>query len=329
MTVTLIAPLLPPTTRTASRPVLVHDVRRVADDVLAVVLVAEESETLPPWEPGSHIDVHLPSGTVRQYSLCSDPDDLSRYRIAVLREPFGRGGSEEMHQSVSRGARLRISAPRNAFPLVDAPDYRLIAGGIGITPILAMARALDARARPARLLYIGASRSRMALVDELRDLTSVAVSVVATDEIGRPDIARFAVGAGPAAVYACGPDRLLDAVAEACRQAPPGGGLHLERFTAAPPPVDDTGEGFAVELARQQRTIQVNPGATILEALRGNGVDVLSSCEQGICGTCETPVLAGDIDHRDDILTDEEKRDGRTMMVCVSRCAGRQLVLDI
>ena len=329
MTATLIAPLPPPTTRTATRPVLVHGVRRVADDVLAVVLAAEESETLPPWEPGSHIDVHLPSGTVRQYSLCSDPDDLSCYRIAILREPAGRGGSAEVHQSVSRGTRLRISAPRNTFPLVDAPAYRLIAGGIGITPLLAMARVLDARARPARLLYVGRSRSRMALADELLHLTSVAVSVVATDEIGRPDIARFAVGAGPAAVYACGPDRLLDAVAEACRQAPPGGGLHLERFTAAPPPVDDTGEGFAVELARQQRTIQVNPGATILEALRGNGVDVLSSCEQGICGTCETPVLAGDIDHRDDILTDEEKRDGRTMMVCVSRCAGRQLVLDI
>jgi ferredoxin-NADP reductase len=329
MTATLIAPLLPPTTRTATRPVLVHDVRRVADDVLAVALVAEESETLPPWEPGSHIDVHLPSGTVRQYSLCSDPADLSRYRIAILREPFGRGGSEEMHQSVSHGARLRISAPRNTFPLVDAPDYRLIAGGIGITPLLAMARALDARARPARLLYIGASRSRMALADELRDLTSVAVSVVAADEIGRPDIARFAAGAGPAAVYACGPDRLLDAVTEACRQAPPGGGLHLERFTAAPPAVDDSGEGFAVELARQHRTIQVNPGTTILEALRGSGVGVLSSCEQGICGTCETAVLAGDVDHRDDILTDEEKRDGRTMMVCVSRCAGRRLVLDI
>jgi ferredoxin-NADP reductase len=297
--------------------------------VLAVVLAAEENETLPPWEPGSHIDVRLPSGTVRQYSLCSDPADLSCYRIAVLREPFGRGGSEEMHQAVGRGTRLRISAPRNTFPLVDAPGYRLIAGGIGITPLLAMARALDVRARPGRLLYIGASRSRMALVDELRDLTSVAVSVVATDEIGRPDIGRFAAGAGPAAVYACGPGRLLDAVAEACRPAPPGGGLHLERFTAAPPRVDDTGEGFAVELARQHRTIQVNPGTTILAALRCGGVDVLSSCEQGICGTCETAVLSGDIDHRDDILTEQEKRDGRTMMVCVSRCAGRRLVLDI
>ena len=233
-----------------------------------------------------------------------------------------------MHQSVSRGTRLRISAPRNTFPLVDAPEYRLIAGGIGITPLLAMAWALDARGRPARLLYVGRSRSRMALAGELRALTSVAVSVVPTDEIGRPDIGRFAAGAGPAAVYACGPGRLLEAVAEACRPAPPGGGLHLERFTA-PPPVDDGGAGFAVELARQHRTIQVNPGTTILETLRGSGVDVLSSCEQGICGTCETAVLAGDIDHRDDILTDEEKRDGRTMMACVSRCAGRRLILDI
>jgi ferredoxin-NADP reductase len=329
MTATLTAPLLPPTARAATRTVLVRDVSRVADEVLAVVLAAEDNDMLPPWEPGSHIDVHLPSGIVRQYSLCSDPADLSCYRIAVLREPAGRGGSKEVHQVIGRGTRLRISAPRNTFPLVDAPEYRLIAGGIGITPILAMARALDARARPARLLYIGASRSRMALADELRDLTSVAVSVVPTDEIGRPDIARFAAGAGSAAVYACGPGRLLDAVAAACRPAPPGGGLHLERFTAAPAPVDEGGEGFAVELARQQRTIQVNPGITILEALRGSGVDMLSSCEQGICGTCETAVLAGDIDHRDDILTEEEKCGGRTMMVCVSRCAGRRLVLDI
>lgn len=329
MTAAQTVPPLVPTPRMTTRTVLVRQVSRVADDVLAVVLAPEDNETLPRWEPGSHIDVHLPSGVVRQYSLCSDPADLSCYRIAVLREPTGRGGSTEVHQCVRRGTRLRISAPRNTFPLVDAPEYRLIAGGIGITPLLAMARALDARARPTRLLYVGRSRSRMALADELRNLTSVAVSIVPTDEIGRPDIDRFAAGAGPAAIYACGPSPLLDAVAEACRQAPPGGGLHLERFTAAPPPANDTGEGFAVELARQHRIIQVHPGTTLLEALRSSGVEMPSSCEQGIRGTCETAVVAGDIDHRDAILTDEEKLDGRTMMTCVSRCAGRRLVLDI
>ncbi|WP_430667215.1 PDR/VanB family oxidoreductase [Jatrophihabitans telluris] len=286
-------------------------------------LARHNGEMLPSWEPGAHVDLHLPSGTVRQYSLCSDPADLRRYRIAVLDVDGGRGGSREAHRALEVGDRVRVSAPRNHFPLHSAPEYLLIAGGIGITPILPMARSLAAGTAAVRLVYVGRSRPSMAFIDELTAL-GVDTRIVTDDVDGRLDLSALDIGS--AAVYACGPVGLLDALAERV----PSQSLHVERFTAEPA-ARDAHRGsdiFEVELAQSGLVLVVQPGVSVLQAIRSAGVDVPSSCEMGICGTCETKVLSGDIDHYDDLLTEAERASGATMMICVSRSRGPRLTLD-
>ncbi|MFD7291760.1 PDR/VanB family oxidoreductase [Streptomyces sp. NPDC059897] len=312
--------MAPGTPEPAVDRLLVRAVERVADGVVALTLARPDGAPLAPWTPGAHLDLHLAPGLVRQYSLCSDPADLGHYRVAVLRVPEGRGGSAHVHDELRPGDLLTVSRPRNNFELADAGRHVLVAGGIGITPLLPMARRLAARGAPWRLLYGGRSRATMAFLDELPE---GSVTLAPEDETGRPDLAGFLAEWPDATVHACGPPGLLDAV----RAAHPGP-VRTERFTPAPQ-VSSTGGEFTVRLERSGIDVDVPAGRSVLDAVRGAGVAVDSSCEMGLCGSCETKVLAGDPDHRDDLLTDEEKHTATTMMLCVSRCLGSRLVLDL
>ncbi|WP_405514731.1 PDR/VanB family oxidoreductase [Streptomyces canus] len=295
-----------------------------ADGVLALTLRHPLGEQLPQWEPGAHIDVVLGPGLERQYSLCGDPADRTAWRIAVLREPAGRGGSAHVHEQLGQGDKVRVRGPRNHFTLRPAPRYRFIAGGIGITPILPMLAAAEAQGAEWTLLYGGRTRESMAFTEELSRYGD-RVTVAPQDERGLLDLASVLddVPEGTL-VYCCGPGPLLDAVEERC----PAGLLHVERFTPKEQPAAENTE-FEVELAQTGTTVTVAPDVSVLDAVRASGVEVLFSCTEGTCGTCETDVLDGTPDHRDSVLTDEEREAGETMMICVSRCRGKKLVLDL
>ncbi|GGO45014.1 PDR/VanB family oxidoreductase [Streptomyces lasiicapitis] len=301
----------------------------VADGVVQLRLEGGHLAALPGWEPGAHLDLVLPSGLVRQYSLCGDPEDTSSYTVAtrlIGPDEGGRGGSLEVHEALREGMEVEVRGPRNRFPLVDdATSYVFIAGGIGITPILAMVRAVDAAGADWRLLYCGRSRASMPFLEEL-EKPGGRVTFVAEDVDGRPDVRAFlGEGQGAAAgtaVYVCGPEGLMDAVASAL---PEGCTPHLERFA---PAASAGGESpFEVELRRSGRTVAVGADTTVLAAVRAEVPNVAYSCEQGFCGTCQHHVLEGEIDHRDELLTDGER--GDSMLICVSRARGTRLVLDL
>lgn len=295
-----------------------------ADGVLALTLRDPLGGDLPVWEPGAHVDLLLGPGLERQYSLCSEPADRSAWRVAVLREPAGRGGSAHVHGQLGVGDKIRVRGPRNHFRLEPAPRYRFVAGGIGITPILPMLAAAEAAGAEWSLLYGGRSRGSMAFTAELARYGD-RVTLAPQDESGLLDL-------GPVLdeipdgtlVYCCGPAPLLDAVEERC----PGGALRVERFQPKAQQGAADSE-FEVELARSGRTLVVPADVSVLDAVRGAGVEVLYSCTEGTCGTCETDVLDGAPDHRDSVLTEEERAAGETMMICVSRCRGARLVLDL
>jgi ferredoxin-NADP reductase len=295
-----------------------------ADGVLALTLRHPLGEQLPAWEPGAHIDVLLGPGLERQYSLCGDPADRARWRIAVLREPVGRGGSAHVHEQVIQGDKVRVRGPRNHFALRPAPRYLFIAGGIGITPILPMLAAAEAEGAQWSLLYGGRTRNSMAFTEELSRYGD-RVTVAPQDETGLLDLPSVLDGVPEGTlVYCCGPGPLLDAVEQRC----PAGLLHVERFA---PKEQEEGENteFEVELAQTGTTVTVPADVSVLDAVRASGVEVLFSCTEGTCGTCETDVLDGTPDHRDSVLTDAERESGETMMICVSRCRGKRLVLDL
>ncbi|MFD5595155.1 PDR/VanB family oxidoreductase [Streptomyces griseorubiginosus] len=304
---------------------LVVERREVAaDGVLALTLRHPLGEQLPAWEPGAHIDVLLGPGLERQYSLCGDPADGTQWRIAVLREPVGRGGSAHVHEQLNQGDKVRVRGPRNHFALRPAPRYLFIAGGIGITPILPMLAAAEAEGAQWTLLYGGRTRNSMAFTEELSRYGD-RVTVAPQDETGLLDLPSVLDGVPEGTlVYCCGPGPLLDAVEQRC----PAGLLHVERFA---PKEQQEGENteFEVELAQTGTTVTVGPDVSVLDAVRASGVEVLFSCTEGTCGTCETDVLEGTPDHRDSVLTDEEREAGETMMICVSRCRGKRLVLDL
>ncbi|MFE0251067.1 PDR/VanB family oxidoreductase [Streptomyces sp. NPDC059010] len=304
---------------------LVVETRELAaDGVLALTLRHPLGEQLPAWEPGAHIDVVLGPDLERQYSLCGDPADRTAWRIAVLREPDGRGGSAHVHEQLGQGDKVRVRGPRNHFALRPAPRYRFIAGGIGITPILPMLAAADASGAEWTLLYGGRARRSMAFTEELGRYGD-RVTVAPQEEVGLLDLASVLDGVPDGTlVYCCGPGPLLDAVEERC----PAGVLHVERFQAKEQPVGADGE-FEVELAQSGLTLTVAPGVSVLDTVRSAGVEVLFSCTEGTCGTCETDVLDGTPEHRDSVLTPEELESGETMMICVSRCRGKRLVLDL
>ncbi|WP_330181798.1 PDR/VanB family oxidoreductase [Nocardia sp. NBC_01503] len=301
--------------------VVVGERIREADDVVSLTLYRAGGGPLPVWRPGAHVDVFLPSGRHRQYSLCGDPADRDRYRIAVRRIPGG-AGSAELHDALRVGDRLRIRGPRNAFTLVDAPSYLFLAGGIGITPILPMARAAGARGQ---LVYTGRSRASMPFLNELGSAEIASARILPDDECGAPEVASILATAEPgAAVYVCGPPPMLAAAQRCLFELNPTGSLHTERFSARP--VLD-GREFDLTLARTGTTLRVGAEETALAAVRRALPDVSYSCQQGFCGSCEVGVLSGAVDHRDRLLTESAR--ARRMLLCVSRAAGDQLVLDL
>lgn len=310
----------------AARLMRVADRCDVADGVARLELVAADGDPLPAWRPGAHIDLVGPSGVVRQYSLCGEPGSAS-WRVAVLRVPAGRGGSAWVHENLVPGVDVEVKGPRNHFALEDAGDYLFIAGGIGITPIAPMVRDVARRGAAWRLVYGGRSRASMAFVDDLVDLGPQRVRIVPEDEEGRLDLDE-ALGPPVAdrRVYCCGPEPLLAAVEERLAGRPER--LHVERFAPAAP-VDSAGDSFEIELSSSGQRITVAPGQSIIDALADAGVDVDFSCREGTCGTCETRVLDGVPDHRDSVLTEEERGVGDCMMICVGRCRRGPLVLDL
>lgn len=297
---------------------------RAADGVVFLDLERPDGSRLPDWAPGAHIDLDLPVGR-RQYSLCGDRWDAHAYRVAVQREDGGRGGSAWIHDELAEGDEVGFGGPRNAFRLAPAEQLLFIAGGIGVTPILPMIRHADQLGAPWRLLYLGRSRARLAALDELADREEVVVHC--GDERGRCDLDAWAPTDPRVRVWACGPERLLDAV-EAWGAPAGGHPPRVERFTA---PHRETGPAtaFEVEARRSGVTTRVAPDESLAEALRRAGVGVVTSCAQGVCGTCETDVVSGSVDHRDALLTDAERAASRVMFPCVSRCDRGLLVLDI
>jgi ferredoxin-NADP reductase len=298
-----------------------------AEGVVALTLKALDGAPMPAWTPGAHVDLVLGAGLPnRQYSLCGNVDELGAYRLGILRDAQGGGGSRHVHDRLEAGDVVRVRGPRNNFALAPSPRYLFIAGGIGITPILPMIAA--AGGADWRLVYGGRTRASMAFLDELAAYGD-RVSVCPQDEVGLLDLATLLGTPEPdTLVYCCGPEPLLAAVEERCAEWP-SAALHLERFAARPLSAPVRAEAFDVELRRSGVTLTVPPERSILEVVEAAGVGVLSSCAEGTCGTCETGVLAGEPDHRDSVLTADERATNDCMLICISRSCGARLVLDL
>lgn len=300
----------------------------VAEDVVALELRRCGAGTLPTWTPGSHIDLVLDEHLERQYSLCGDPGNGETWRIAVLREPESRGGSEHVHERIRVGDTLTVRGPRNHFALEPAHRYVFVAGGIGITPILPMIARAAASGADWSLVYGGRRADSMAFRDVLaahgervRIHPQDSHGLLPLDEVlGTPTEGTL--------VYCCGPEPLLQAVEQQCASWPHGA-LHVERF--APKEIGEPvrSQGFRVRCARSAIEVEVGPDHSILEVLEEAGAPVPSSCREGTCGTCESDVVSGRPDHRDSILTDDEQEAGDIMLICVSRSLDDELVLDI
>jgi len=310
------------------RLVRVAALRTAAIDTLCFDLAAADRRPLAPFTAGAHIDVHAPNGDVRQYSLCGDPRDTSHYRIAVKREIAGRGGSRSMHDDVEEGSALAILGPRNHFPLAaDGTHALFIAGGIGITPIYAMIQAVHARGASWELHYCARSQAHAAFHQELVALGGTRVTPWFSEEPLLDARGLLRVVRGGTHVYCCGPAGLMTAVKDASAHWP-AGSVHFEYFSA-PARAHAPNRSFEVELRQSGLVLTVPPERTILQTAREHGIDVSSSCEEGVCGTCETRVLEGECEHRDLLLSDDERAANRSMMICVSRAKSPRLVLDL
>ncbi|MFJ5958372.1 PDR/VanB family oxidoreductase [Paenarthrobacter sp. NPDC092416] len=319
------------TIETAVRHLRVQQKTWEADGIASVTFVDPGGEALPQWLPGAHLSLHLPNGLTREYSLCSAPEDSTSWTVAVLRTSDSRGGSKLIHDQLPVGALIKVEGPRNNFTLDDAEQYALVAGGIGITPIISMVRRLQAAGADWSLLYTGRSRSTMAFLSEIATLPQDRITIHARDEAqgNYADLAA-AVGALPAQalVYACGPETLMQAVARAMNDESQ---LRIERFKAPDvlPGPEQANAGFDVICQSTGQRIPVAPDVSVLDALNDAGVDVPSSCAEGICGTCETRVIKGEVEHRDFLLTPAERTENKSMFVCVSRCKSAELILDL
>ncbi|MFM9497987.1 PDR/VanB family oxidoreductase [Streptomyces galilaeus] len=320
----------PPATETpVLRELVVAAKHQETEDVVSLRLAAPDGGTLPPWQPGAHIELRLPSGRKRQYSLCGDPADRYRYRIAVRRIADGGGGSAEVHDALSDGTRVAITGPRNAFPFAAEASILLIAGGIGVTPILPMAREAARRGLDWRLVHTGRSRDSMPFTAELAELAATApdrVSIRPDDESGVPEAAELlsSIPAG-GAVYCCGPAPMIDGVRRAFAGSR-ASALHFERF--APAPITD-GRPFELQLGGTGPVLPVPCDRSALDVLHEALPDLPFSCRQGFCGTCRVRVTDGRVDHRDRRLTTTERAAG-AMLPCVSRAPeGERLVLEM
>ncbi|MGB4488212.1 MAG: PDR/VanB family oxidoreductase [Pseudomonas veronii] len=302
------------------------------DGVVVLDLIPVGGAKLPAFEAGAHVDIHIAPGLVRQYSLCSDPADSAVYRLGVLRDPASRGGSTSVYDTLLEGAEVQISAPRNLFPLAsEARRSILIGGGIGITPMIAMAYALHAKGEDFELHYCGRSRSRSAFLDELQSAAfAERVHTHFDDEAPaqKLDMDRVLGQAESGVhVYTCGPSGFMDwVIGESAKHGYADDHIHREYFQIE---VDNSGASFQVVAARSGKTVQVAEGQTILAALADVGIQIEISCEQGICGTCLCDVLEGEPDHRDVYLTDDEKQANDQILICCSRAKSKKLVLDI
>ncbi|MBU8817583.1 PDR/VanB family oxidoreductase [Mycolicibacterium goodii] len=316
------------TSATSEIELLVDQIVTEAHGVISIDLVSPTGALVPRWEPGAHIDVMISSELERQYSLCGDPDDEKRLRVAVLREPESRGGSQWIHEELTVGDTLRIRGPRNNFGLVDAEEYLFIAGGIGITPILPMIATCEARNAPWRLVYGGRQADSMAFTEELKRYGD-RVDTWPQDQRGIIDLAGV-LGDPKAgvAIYCCGPGPLLDAVEQATNGWP-AGALHLERFRPKEGALDGADEPFDIVLESSNLTLRVESGQSILEVCKAAGVHIPTSCGEGTCGSCETGVLEGVPDHRDSYLTAQEQESNEVLMACCARAKTPSLVLDL
>lgn len=311
--------------------VVVHKRELQGDGVVVIDLLLKNGGNLPTFEAGAHVDVHLPSGHTRQYSLCGDPANAAIYRLGVLKDPQSRGGSVGVHNALHEGVAVNISYPRNHFPLdLTANRSILIGGGIGVTPLLAMAYVLKAQGKTFELHYCGRSRSRSAFLDELE--RSDFADVVFTHFDDEPESKlNLETVLGQAQegihIYTCGPSGFMDWVINiALTVGYPDTQIHREYFQAD---VDNSGASFEVVAARSGKTVTVAEGQTILQALAGVGIDIEISCEQGVCGTCLCDVIDGEPDHRDVYFTEDEKAANDAILVCCSRSKSPKLVLDI
>ena len=308
--------------------------KQEALDICSFELVPADGGALPAFVAGSHIDVHTPGGPVRQYSLSTAPGDHSHYRIAVKKEPESRGGSKAMHETLNEGDLLSISVPRNNFALVPAAKHHLlIAGGIGITPLLGMARQLSRAGADFSLVYFSRSVAHTAFHDLLSAPEyrgRVTFHYALEPEHVRAYLRRMLWTRPPDGhLYLCGPRLFMDLVEATAAPTWAPDAVHLEYFSADPASLAGPKGSFVVKLARDGGEFEIAEGRTIIEVLAEHGVMVDTSCEQGVCGTCLTGVLEGLPDHRDVFLTDAEKCTNDRMTVCVSRALTPRLVLDL
>ncbi|MDO8284253.1 MAG: PDR/VanB family oxidoreductase [Rhodoferax sp.] len=305
-----------------------------ATDICTFELVAVDGAPLPSFSAGSHVDVYLPGGLTRQYSLCNDPKETHRYLIGVLRDPASRGGSEAMHHQVQEGQMLQISAPKNHFGLAhDARRSLLLAGGIGVTPILCMAERLAMTDADFAMHYCTRSRDRAAFLQRITASSYASrVQLHFDDGAAEQKLDMVALLTAPQAgvhLYVCGPKGFMDAVLKTAREKGwPENQLHYE-FFGAEVAKSDSDAGFEVQLASSGRVIAVAKDQTVTQALSAAGVEVLTSCEQGVCGTCLTRVLSGVPDHKDMYLTPEEQAANDQFTPCCSRAKTARLVLDL
>jgi ferredoxin-NADP reductase len=318
----------------SERELVVRRKETLAEGVVRLTLGPPGGGPLPAWEPGAHLDLMLPADpagppVIRQYSLCGDPAEPGAYQVAVLREPEGRGGSRFVHDRLAEGDVVRVRGPRNNFPLVEADRYLFVAGGIGITPLLPMVAAAQARGADWRLVYGGRRRASMAFRRELLAAYGARVTVCPQDEVGLLDLDALLGGLDDdTELYCCGPEPLLAAV-ERHRAASGARPPRVERFSARQDDSPREETSFEVELTLSGLTLAVPPDRSVIDVVEEAGVTVLSSCREGTCGTCETVVLEGVPDHRDVLLTEEEQAAGDTMMICVSRARSPRLVLEL
>jgi tetrachlorobenzoquinone reductase len=308
--------------------VRLNAIRYVARDTSIYELTNVAGTPLPPYAPGAHIDLHLPNGIVRQYSLLEPEPSGESYSIAVKRDPASRGGSRSVHEELRVGQTLTISAPRNNFPLVEnASHVILLAGGIGITPIWCMAQRLHKLGRSWALHYACRSRADMAFLDALAEMGKAHFHFDDENQGKVLDVGSIVAGAPrDAHLYCCGPTPMLQAFEQATASWPRAQ-VHVEYFTPKPQPAKKG--GFVVELARSGQEFVIPEGESILQVLLNAGVDVDYSCELGICGACEQRVLAGTPEHRDAILSEEEQAANTRVMICCAGCKSERLVLDL
>lgn len=313
--------------------VWVHTLRHEAQDIIGIELRPKAGENLPPFEAGAHIDLYLPGGLVRSYSLANDSRERHRYVLGVLKDKASRGGSRSVHEQLRIGMTLTISMPRNNFPLQEGASHSvLIAGGIGVTPILSMAKRLKALNASFEVIYLARSRQAAAFTEELGNLHTPTHWHFDDEAGGPPDLRALLANRTPLAnthYYACGPAAMLNVFEQSCSDL--GYALaHIERFAAVQTQAaTDSRTQFTVELRKSGKTFDVTPDTSLHKKLIEIKANVPFSCEEGICGSCETRVLEGTPDHRDMVLSSAEQASNQAMMVCVSGCKSERLVLDL